>query len=346
MKKLITSIIVCLMMLVPLSAKGLDYLRSGEYAYYLDLRGNMNFFRGYMFIRKDANSGLIYIRNVSLVDGNESKIEIEVDDTTDDLILKNLTYVTNFDTKDLPEEHYQAVNDLLNFNSFYHINESRIGLGGVFQDVWEEYGYTLNFNYCKYIPFFKFIDITRDGDENSTYILNNAGIYNNVDEAQSFFEVGLRAFPTKTRDISKLTKPTAKATTVKLNGVTLNLDKNWAKEKKSSVPAYGFYLNKTQQAVIQVENLSKAIKDNGMTMDQVIAIQLLNNKTIDYSSIIAGKKDTSMEMAFIFYDESGARHYQFNLFRADGTVISLSAYADIYDEYREYFAAIWKAIER
>lgn len=346
MKKLITSIIVCLMMLVPLSAKGLDYLRSGEYAYYLDLRGNMNFFRGYMFIRNDANSGYVYIRNVSLADGKESKIEIEVDDTTDDLILKSVSYVTNFDTKDLPEEHYQSINDLLNFNSFYHQNEDRIGLGGVFQDVWEEYGYTLNFNYCKYLPFFKFMDIARDGDENSSYILNNAGLYNNVEEAQNFFSVGLRAFATKTRDISKYTKPSAKATSVKLNGVTLNLDKNWAKEKKSSVPSYGFYLNKAQQANIQVEDLSKVIKANGMTMDQVIAYQLLTNKSIDYSSIVAGKQGTSLEMAFIFYDDSGARRYQFNLFKADGTVISLSAYADIYDEYREYFAEIWKAIER
>lgn len=346
MKKLITSIFICLMMLVPLSAKGLDYLRSGEYACYLDLRGNMNFFRSYMFIRNDANSGLVYIRNVSLVDGKESKIELEVDDTNNDLVLNKISYVTSFESTELPEDHYQAVLDLLNFNNFYHQNEDRIGLGGVFQDDWEEYGYTLNFNYCKYLPFFKFMDICRDGDENSSYLLNNAGLFNSAEEALTFFDIGLRTFPSVSRDISKYTKPTAKETTVKLNGVTLSLDKNWTKEKKASTPSYGFYLNKSQQACIQVEDLSKVIKSNGLTMDEVISYQLLNNKTIDYSSIVAGKQGTSLEMAFIFYDDNGARRYQFNLFKADGTVVSLSAYADIYDEYRDYFAGIWKAIEK
>jgi hypothetical protein len=170
MKKYFSLFLFMFLFLGTCFSKSLDYFNSGEYAYYHDTRGNIDYLRGYWFNKIDNGNYGVFCRNVNLKTNSENIFYIELKDNEkgmpDIVNVKGINDSTNADDK-------QSIVDFMNYTYLYINNISKIGYGTIIEDPWDNY--TLQFSFNNLLPFFRFLDIKVKGENESKYILNSSG---------------------------------------------------------------------------------------------------------------------------------------------------------------------------
>jgi hypothetical protein len=198
----------------------LTYILNGEYAFYLDKRGEDHFYRGYMRFLSNGNKNIVIARSIRLRDGKEERFMFTVSDDENGYP----TEVTDIEGEFNEIEFKQALPDFLNFTTLYLRTENEYEIQKDIDDEWGNY--TLVFSFNKILPFFRFYDIKQQGStDDRGYTLEYGGILSS-DNVQDFFkftpiargEERQRIIPTIPQKDDKI---------IEINGINITLDENW-----------------------------------------------------------------------------------------------------------------------
>jgi hypothetical protein len=322
-------------------AKGLDFIRHGEYAIYSDTRGSSNFLRGYWLGRiEDAGHCLVVSINRNLKTGQQLVYFVELAEGGDGL--PEIVKVDGIGDK-TPPEFRQSLADFMNYVTLYLKHESEIGLGSAIDDPWE--GYTLEFNFSRLLPFFRFSEIRMKGQEDASYVLDSSGILE-FSELKSLVKKTLvgRRDSDRSRGIADLSIPSAQALQVTMNGLSTTLDELWVYNDSLGSPGYWLPLNGVRDSQIAVEKIPTATASGeSLPAEEICRLCILTTAGVLYSSVQAREVDGMLYVAYTTYDDEGIKNYQvFILREMDGYFlgINFSTFADIYDQNPDYYKKI------
>ncbi|MDR0321704.1 MAG: hypothetical protein LBI28_09390 [Treponema sp.] len=331
------------------SRHSLDYLISGEYAFYLDTRGGMNYYRGYMYFNSAEGTDVIFARNVDINTGLEERFIFSVDYDEDG----HPSGVSNVQGQIFTVEGRQAIPDFLNFTTLFLSTCDDYQLQSNVRDEWDDY--TLVFSFNKALPFFGFYDIRMEGDNKSYYTLLHAGLLN-ANSASSFYEINPASSRTETterRQIPEIPRKNEKA--VEQNGVRLTLDENWLFNNNPSLPGFWLSLASIRDSQIAIEkttfreinsvtrglNLSR---ENSFKLFKLTILSMRNN--IEMNAVNISQTSNGYQAEF-YFNERNFRNYMKLIQVVNGNdfyIINFSSFADIYDNNKDYYQRILNSV--
>lgn len=334
MKKSVLIVVYCLFLLMSAVCGSLDYLTSGEYAYYLDRRGDLDFFRGYLFFSLDTGDYVIFCRNLNLSTNVQVNYMAQLGDRDGKLSIIKVEGVS--DTT--PPEYLQGLIDFLNHNEMYQNCKDSIHFGDFFEDNWENY--TLLYYYNKVLPFFRFLDITKKGDEKPSYILNTAGLLTEQ-TVKNFFTMSPVQLDEKKRNIKDLEIPVKKTTDVTINGLSTELDENWVYNDELGSPGYWLKFNSYRDSQITVEIIPESLrKEKNLTNEEICRLSIVTTPKVDYQSITGYSDDKVLYASYSILDQDDIKNYQFFIILNDNKIINFSSFSDVFDANKEYYKKI------
>lgn len=334
MKKSFFVVIYCLFLLISAIGGSLDYLTSGEYAYYLDKRGNLDFFRGYLFFPIDTGDYVIFCRNLNLSNNKQVNYMVQLGDRDGELSVIKVEGLS--DTT--PPEYRQGLIDFMNHNLMYQNCKDKIHFGEFFEDNWEDY--TLLYYYNKVLPFFRFLDITKKGDEEPSYILNTAGLLTEKN-VKDFFAITPVQLNDKKRNIKDLKIPVKKPTKVVINGLNTELDENWVYNDQIGSPGYWLKFNSYRDSQITVEIIPESLlKEKNLTNEEICRLSIVTSPKVDYRSISGYADNKVLYVSYSALDQDDIKNYQFFIVRNDKQIVNFSSFSDVFDANKEYYKKI------
>ncbi len=340
MKRTLTLLVFLAAGCMALFAKPLDFVRNGEYAYYLDQRGRLNFYRGFLFVSDEENTVIVH-RSVDLDTMEERNLVITVSvDETGEANIENIN-------GQFEKDEYtfnQTIPDILNFLAFYNACKDEIAyeVKG-FDDEWDDY--VLVYNYGKLIPGFGFVSVTVKGEEdNKGYFLNQWGLINNESEVMDFLKMMPKDF-TPTERHADLTIPKKKAQKVTMNKMKVTLDENWHPNDSEGQPGYWLSVSSIRDSQIMIEDFTN-IFPLATEEEQIILgkLSILSTQSIKPDTIHAEKNKDGLFVSYDAYDENNVASYmQFQI--KNGKIINFSTFKDIYEANYEYYRKILNSVK-
>jgi hypothetical protein len=328
----------------------LDYMKSGEYAFYLDKRGGDNFYRGYLRISSGENESIILVRSIDLNKGKEERFMFLVAD--DDP--SNIKGIQGDYAKDSASS--QALLDFLNYTTLYLNHQDQFEVQGSVEDLWNEFGYTLVFSFNKILPFFRFYDIKMKGRNESSYTLQYGGVING-DTIDPFFEMEpIKRSPEKPRVVPAI--PAKAAKKVEQNGVSITLDENWNFDNSTQLSGYWLALSSVRDSQIAIERmnlrpstgLTKAQEDALASENELLLLRYVVSNLqnmIQMDTVKYSKTKNGSQIECYLWDENNSKNYQRAIISSTKdrvVIINFSAFADIYDKNKAYYEKILGSI--
>lgn len=321
-----------------------EYIESGEYAYYRDTRGGMNFIRGYLTFR--TKEGLIVLsRNIDVASNKSQNYYFIVNeaakDSSSDIPLM-IEKIVGADKQTRPEI-IQACADFLNFVSVYDSSKSQFKDCKTVEDKWNDY--TLLYDFNKALPLFRFNTITMKGSGKPSYVLLKGGSLND-DTAQQFLTEEF-SFPEeiKRKDVS-LKIPKKNKINVVLNELKARLDENWEYNEELGFPSYWLNVNGLRDSQIGVEKTDISVTGDLQTDDfftRMARTAVKHYPSPDYNSVQFKITEKHTELSYFFLDENQRKNYQYYFFcKRDKNIyiVNFSTFADIYEANKSYFTDI------
>lgn len=334
MKKIIVIVTLILFAVAPSICGSLDYLNSGEYVYYLDKRGGMDFFRGYIFFPMDTGDYVVFCRNLNLANNKQVNYMIQLGDRNRELSVIKIDGLSD----STPPEYRQGLIDFMNHNLMYQQSKKDIAFGSFIEDKWEDY--TLLYYYNKVLPFFRFLDITVKGDTEPSYILNTAGILTN-DKIKEFFTISPVHLNEKKRNPGSLSIPAKKAIRVSINGLSTELDENWVFNDQIGSPGYWLDFNSYRDSQITVEIIPDSLlKEKKLTNEEICRLSIITSPKVDYRSITGYSDKKLLYVSYSALDHDDIKNYQFFIVKNDKHIVNFSTFSDVFDANKDYYKKI------
>lgn len=340
MKKLFGFFAGLFVLINSLSGLSFDYIQPGSYVYYIDLRNEVPYARGYLFCPMNENETLV-ISNVINLETNASYRSMIVFGEDED---KNLE-MGNAKIPEIPEEEknlvMQFIPDLMNFDAMYRNNEEKIGFETVLEDPWDNFSLYYKFSNC--IPMFKFTAISF-GDES----MNNVKYYAfkfgqltslNDEVLKQFFDCPVKVFKETKRDVLAIV-PKKPAKGVNISGLDFQLDENWEKSEFEGNDSWWLKVTSIRDAQIMVENIPPQIDTSTIEkkLDFVkLIIPVLQNLMPETVKI--WPVDNDLFLTYYSYDENNFMTFT-RIQITDTKIINFSAFKDIYEFNEAYFNRI------
>lgn len=318
-------------------------LKTGEYAYYLDLRGKPHY-QGYIFIRDEKKVDSFFIRSLDLITSQEVRyyVEVKINGTKIEILKKDLLSGTE------TNESRQSIADLENHFSLYLKNHNKIDFDTEIDDFWKEFNYTLVYTYNQYLPLFKLNGIKMKGEEKQRYFIDRGGILSK--NMKSFFEY--KPLSNKEINTNQPSKNivTNKSKQIKENDFSITLDNNWNKNNSLGFPAYWLNVVTERDAQIGVEkgnwNLFKSKGYNSLE-DFIRYTLLFRTDYIKLNTIKLTKENERIKIRYILFDSNNVP----NIVRGEYVIINdylyiinFSAFENIYKDNLDYFTEIFDSI--
>jgi hypothetical protein len=318
----------------------LDYIRSGEYAFYLDNRSSETFFRGYMRLSTTDEKNLIMVRSLNLNTGKEERFMFGV---TDDEY-GYPTLINGIQGELSQESTIQAIPDFINFASLYLRSRNNYEIQSDVDDRWEDFTQVFSFN--KVLPFFGFYDIKLKGDDKSQYTLEYGGFLQSS-KVQDFYTMKpINRVPVVQRQVPDI--PVEKAKQVEMNGVKLILDENWRYYNYPQLSGYLLSIGSIRDSQIAVEKVKYQVL--GLTeKDYYLFFKFLifqSSSAIEMNTVKVYKNKNGYALE-CYLSDKGLRNYQMAAIiknRDDLLIVNFSSFADIFDNNREYFEKIFNSV--
>jgi hypothetical protein len=337
MKKTLVILSLVLVFSNPLFAKNLDFIESGEYAYYYDTRFSDPYFRGYWFFHKEEGGYSVICRSVNMKTAQEGVVSISFNEDPNGypIVAEMKTYIDNDSQKD---EFFQAIPDFLNFASLRVRNKDKIYYGTA---VTDDFGIYI-FNKC--LPVFGLLSYSSAEDVPPFYILNSGGKMD-IDQAKEFLSVRPFVPHEKKRYDAPPVIGQEPSKKVISNGIEITLDDRWHINESLGFPSYWLDLTRPRDSQIGVEMmpLSK-MKKFGLNPDKFLKYMILfKGPTLDFTTMVTTLKEGRLSCRFAVFDDSGVKNYQFiTITEKDDTVyiLNFSTFADIFDRNRDYYEMI------
>lgn len=320
-------------------SKSLDYIQSGEYAYYIDSRGAMEFFRGYCLFRMENGQDCIISRNVDLKTKKEKNFLFFIDDNEKGM--PKIVDVKGISNIDLPQ-YLQSMVDFLNYTNLYIKNKDKIKCGTKIIDPWENY--TLIFSFDQYLPFFKFYDISSEKNRAMEYTLNCAGIIDD-NSIEEFMKIEPRNNKSISRNKGEIIIEAADSKEFNLNGVHIFLDENW--EYGNSLGSDSCWLPITckMDSQITIEKITDTFL-LGKNMDEIVITKLFilaSGSCVDYSTFQTSIREGKTYIKYLLIDNDGYENYQLLIIKGVNSyflVMNFSTFTDIFYSNKEYYERI------
>jgi hypothetical protein len=318
----------------------LDYIRSGEYAFYLDKRYSETFFRGYMRISAADEKNLIMVRSINLNTGKEERFMFGVTDDENGYP----TVIKGIQGELSETSTIQAIPDFINFASLYLGTKNDYEIQSNVDDRWEDFTQVFSFN--KVLPFFGFYDMKLKGDEKSQYTLEYGGFLQSG-KVQDFYGMKpISRVPEIQRQVPDI--PVERTKQVEMNGVKLILDENWKYYNFPQLSGYLLSIGSIRDSQIAVEKVKYQIL--GLTdKDYYLFFKFLifqSNSAIEMNTVKVYKNKNGYVLEYYLSDR-GIRNYQMAAIiknKDDLLIVNFSSFADILDNNREYFEKIFNSV--
>lgn len=330
------------------------YLKDYSFACYLDNRGDIPYYRGYVVFHNNQDDNTsVFTQCINLETNEGCAYSFVVGKIDDDKI----GVVKMMGTEGLPPELLQNIPDFFNFHFMYTKHEEEISYNTVLEDQWPKYSQYYYFN--KYLPMFHFSKITNSISPLKELSLDRAGMIQDFrpDDAEgNWLSASLAEFkalrPAQFNYEDKNTPmPKAKKMSVKLINKKINLDKNWVPYELPAEGLTGYKINlySSRDAQIAVEDMSsfsEELKELYVMERQELFLNILlnSNKNIDYSTVTVSEKDNALCASCHFIDDNGIMNYQ-HIEISDYTIVNFSAFSEIYLNNQEYFEKIFNSIK-
>jgi len=323
------------------SGNSLDYIISGEYAFYLDERGEDAFYRGYMKFSVENNQNLVFVRSININTGNEGSFMFVVENDEDGFPSK----ISELQGQISEPEFYQALPDFLNYTSLFLRTRNSYHIQSDIDDEWDNY--TLVFSFNKILPFFGFYDIKMKGNDEKKYTLLYGGVLN-VNNIDTFFGLNpeIRRQTEEPRRVPAI--PSRNEKKIEENGVSITLDDNWSYNDTTALPGYWLSLASVRDSQIAVErgklqtfNISK---ENSFLFFKFFILGLGN--TIEMNTVTVSETRDGYQMGCYIW-ERNFRNYQRAILAINGDdmfITNFSSFADIYDANRNYYGRILDSV--
>jgi hypothetical protein len=318
----------------------LDYIRGGEYAFYLDKRSSETFFRGYMRVSTVDEKNLIMVRSINLNTGKEERFMFGVTDDENGYP----TVVKGIQGELSETSTIQAIPDFINFTSLYLRTKNDYEIQSDVDDEWEDFTQVFSFN--KVLPFFGFYDMKLKGDEKSQYTLEYGGFLQSS-KVQDFYGMKpINREPEVQRQITVI--PNKKTTQVEMNGVKMILDENWRFINSSILTGYWLSLDSIRDSQISIEKVNYrtlGLTDKDYYLFFKFLIFQMNNK-IEMNTVKVNKNKNGYAIEYYLSDR-GTRQYQMAAIiknKDELLVVNFSSFAYIFDGNKEYFEKIFNSV--
>lgn len=325
----------------------LEFLSSGEFAYYHDRRGGSNFFRGYLFVSQDG-SDMVISRNLNLKDGREENFVFTVKAGEDGLPVAG-DIQGDFNTL----EFQQALPDFLNHAGQFLRTRDRYDIMGEMEDAWENYKLTYRFN--KVLPFFRFSSVVIKGNKTAgSYTLAYGGII-----GAGEFDMFMKALPVSREQSPARNTAIPKKTEgpVSFGGLAAVLDGNWSYNESLGFPGYWLSVDSPRDSQLSVERGNLEVfglgTDNAYLFFRYLV--LAARGSIDVESVrvsrvsvsrTAGKPAPAFQLECYLWDQ-GLKNYQRALLVPEAGefyMVNFSSQADFYDSNRSYYEKIFRSL--
>jgi len=319
------------------NSSSLDYLYNGEYAFYLDTRGEEPYYRGYMKFSTEDNQVVIFVRSININKGEEERYLFSVEEDENG----NPSGFNIMQGQFSNIYHRQALPDFLGFTTLYMQKRNDYHIQSEIEDNWGEVAVVFSFN--KILPFFGFSDIKRKGDNKSCYTLLYGGTLN-ANIAGAFFSLNPnnKQPPPVVRQTPKI--PLKKEKKVKLNGVSITLDENWQFNKSTELPGYWISLASVRDSQIAVERMklpmSNLTQENYYMFFKFSVLGMGN--MLEMSSVTVSETRNGYQLECYLW-EKNTRNYQRIALIINGNdvaIINFSSFADIYNANKDYYEKI------
>ncbi|MCL2721086.1 MAG: hypothetical protein FWD47_07080 [Treponema sp.] len=320
----------------------LDFLVSGEYAFYLDTRGENTFYRGYMYFTAEENQRIVFVRSVNANTGYEERFVFTVDDDENGFP----TVITDLQGQYSDIECRQALPDFLNFTTLFIQTRNNYQLQRNIEDRWDNY--TLVFSFNKILPFFAFYDIKIKNNNESKYKLLYGGFLD-PGTLNAFFEMNPdnRQTTTVTRQVPDI--PRRNSRTVEQNGVRITLDDNWQFNDNSELPGYWLSLDTIRDSQIAIERTNLRTipiltRENYFMLYKFLILESGRRIEMDTLSFSQTRMGYQLEYYIVERNQRNYTRQVLTLNRDDLIIINFSTFADIYDKNKNYYNRIFNSI--
>lgn len=320
-------------------AGSLDYIVSGEYAFYNDSRGDMNYLRGYWLFRMEQDQYVVFSRNVDLNTGRETNFYFVLKD--DEEGKPEVVGIKGLGKGASPEVQ-QAIPDFLNYTYLYLNHKYEIEFDTTIEDPWENY--VLLFRFNSLLPFFRFLNIKNTNDDEPRYKLESAGMLEHS-KADVFLNYKGKKLEEKKRKIKDLTIHVAADMGVDINGYKTVLDENWKYNDSMGSPGYWLKGSGYRESQITVEQMPESFSmDKSLDMIGLARLSIINLEgSVYFDSIKAEKRENTLIVFYALLDGKHIKNYQyFMITEKEGKVfvINFSTFADIFDANQDYYKRI------
>ena len=358
MKKrfLIFAAIFCMGM--NLFGQALNYIDTGDYAYYLDIRYGEPILRGYMIAHIEGKDLYVFC-NVRRLEKKQSWNFVLTGPEPKDGEFKFANIIGADEILKLPKEEKamitQSIPDFLNFHMMRYTNKNKIEYGNEIEDKWDNYSLYYCFN--RIVPFFNFSAISikfkdhKEGDEFPVvYNLVKAGNLDLTDEknAELFtkMDVNWDIKPIKTKSLKM---PESEPMNVEMCGQQITLDTNWKEHEENGNKTYWLSVNTIRDAQLMLEPLDeKHSKKFTIDLQEKVLKVLLNayeGAQPIYNLISVKKEINYLRASVVLLDKEN----QLNIVRVYMTkkyIINFSCFYDVWAEHNDYFKAIINSIDK
>jgi len=168
------------------NSNSLDFIKNGEYAFYLDNRYADQYYRGYLKLDTLEQISIFLVRNINASTGIETKFIFFIKDDENGYP----TQIVNINGQFSGNEIRQALIDFLNFTTLYLRTQNDYENQKYIEEDWG--GAPLIFSFNKELPLFKFNEVRLKTDNSLKYsflfgdILSeaNIGIFDSMDPSK------------------------------------------------------------------------------------------------------------------------------------------------------------------
>lgn len=326
------------------AGQGLDFLQTGEYAWYRDERGADTYLRGYWYLGTSKGAHVLMARTVALADGSERRYSISLTEKSGGGF--DLGALRGVGSDEAPGQ-FQAIVDALNFANLRAAHDAEIGWETVVDDHWGEKDppYTLHFDMGLAVPLFGFLGIRYEDDAEPSYRLVSAG-YLPLDGDRAVF---LERLPVETEAVvlpgAPPTLGSGELRELRLGAWTLVLDASWKKHVERGYQGYWLSPRTSRDSQISVESMPASL--GGSPRSQagrfLKTMLLIYDGVIDFGTVRFDERDDLVTLCFSLSDERGVRNVQaFVVKFEDGKlcVLNVSSFEDIWLANKEYYERI------
>ncbi|MBN1242497.1 MAG: hypothetical protein JXA15_07320 [Spirochaetales bacterium] len=336
------------MLALSVHAQALGFLEPGEFAWYLDERGEGAYLRCYLYLDSSLGQHAFLVRSIDLkVRGSADFYLMYLFETEEGL---RIGEVEGDDEGDAPG-HRQAILDAANFANFRLFHAADIGWSSVVEDPWTDRDppYTLHFDLGAALPLFGFSGIRYEDEETPSYRLISAGIVPPGADPVDYIAKSPPVPSGSPAPSGTLAIEGGEALDVRLGYWSLTLDGKWTPREE---PGYrGYWLSERSGRDAQVSFESAPLDprvDARAFVARVLKMTLLTyNLPVNYDSVEFEERDGLVWLRFAASREGARRTAQVYAVKVgDGFVelLNFSAFEDVWLSNEAYFEGILDSV--